>query len=227
MKTLLTIDTSAEYCSVGLLHNNKLSEKRKRGLKSHADVILSFIDALLDSRDLSLKDVDLIIFVKGPGSFTGLRICACVAQGLAVANDIGIIGISSLQAIAQGAFRQFNEKKVCVVNDARMNEVYYGKFSLDNNNIMVSDADELVGPLDNLSSIGSDYKFIGSGLGIDNASVPINIVNNLIEQDKEACPQPCDLITIGSYQNALSAQLALPTYIRNNVAKKKRGSHGS
>jgi len=68
-----------------------------------------------------------VAFGAGPGSFTGLRIACGLAQGLALARDLPVIGISSLEAIAQEA----NEPRVVACIDARMREVYYAALTIE------------------------------------------------------------------------------------------------
>lgn len=214
MKTILTIDTSSNNCCIGLSHGDQLKIKQQAGFKSHAEVILTFVDQLLESLNLSVKNIDCIVYVKGPGSFTGLRIAACVAQGLAVAHEIPTIGVSSLQAIAQGVFRKLNKKKVWVVNDARMDEVYHAPFVLQNGIMTLSQA-EAVEPLEQVKP-NHDFYYFGNGL---KDCMPI--LEGCEFKLDEAVIDPQDLISIAKTLEPKSAEFTLPTYIRNNVAKKK------
>ncbi len=223
MKTLLTIDTSADVCSIGLLHQAKLFEKKQCGFKSHATIILSFVDELLSEASILLSDIDLIAFVKGPGSFTGLRIGACVAQGLAVSHDIDVVGISSLQAIAQGAFRRFAAKRVWVINDARMNEVYHAQYEWMDG-VMQACGIEYVEALDKLNW-NDNYHYIGSGFLLDSTVIPQAVLNKQLCIDA-VNPESQDLATLALVQTPQGAELALPSYVRNKVAHKKRETHG-
>ena len=86
--------------------------------------------------DHALAQCDGLIFGRGPGSFTGVRIGVGVAQGLAFAANLPVVGVSSLQAMAQLAFIKNQRTRVLSAIDARMGEVYNGYFVLDENNIM-------------------------------------------------------------------------------------------
>jgi tRNA threonylcarbamoyladenosine biosynthesis protein TsaB len=84
----------------------------------------------LQEADLSLSQLEAIACTQGPGSFTGVRMSLSVAQSLAFAQDLPIIGISTLQALAQSAVRLFAATHVLAGLDARMQEVYWGAFAL-------------------------------------------------------------------------------------------------
>lgn len=214
MKTILTIDTSSNVCCVGLEHNNRLLFKQQSGFKSHAEIILDFVDQLLKCFELSVADIDIIVFVKGPGSFTGLRIAACVTQGLAVAHDIPTIGVSSLQAVAQGVFRILGKTHVWVVNDARMGEVYHAPFVIEGG-IMTLFEKEQVSPLQQIQA-NSGFYYFGSGLaGCD------TILQGCEFTSSNAYIDCQDLLTIAKTLEPKNAEFTLPTYIRNSVAKKK------
>ena len=86
---------------------------------------------LLSSHGVLPTQLDAIAFGCGPGSFTGLRICTSVVQGLAYAVDCPVIPVSTLKAMAQGAVRQQIAAPTDIVMpalDARMEEVYWAAF---------------------------------------------------------------------------------------------------
>jgi tRNA threonylcarbamoyladenosine biosynthesis protein TsaB len=115
------IETSTEWCSVALCVNGEIAALERRAINRHSELALPMLHALLERSGTTTAQLDAIAFGAGPGSFTGLRIACGLAQGLAFARDLPVIGISSLEAIAQesGAVR------VVACIDARMREVYY------------------------------------------------------------------------------------------------------
>ena len=123
---ILAIDTVTEMCSVALLNNDRPLSIERHVPRQHTQVILEMIQTLLTDAQLGLSELDAIGFSRGPGSFTGLRICASVTQGLALAHDLPVIPISSLAILAQGAFRMDNKQDIFACMDARKNEVYWG-----------------------------------------------------------------------------------------------------
>lgn len=137
----LAIDASTEACSVALQVNDALSGSKIYSCyelcpQSHSLQLLPMVDKLLKEANITLSQCDGLIFGRGPGSFTGVRIGVGVAQGLAFAADLPVIGVSSLQAMAQLAFTKHQQTKVFAAIDARMGEVYNAYFELDENNIM-------------------------------------------------------------------------------------------
>nr|WP_274620487.1 tRNA (adenosine(37)-N6)-threonylcarbamoyltransferase complex dimerization subunit type 1 TsaB [Colwellia maritima] len=132
----MAIDASTEACSVALQVNNKIYSCYELCPQSHSLQLLPMVDKLLKEANITLSQCDGLIFGRGPGSFTGVRIGVGVAQGLAFATDLPVFGVSSLQAMAQLAFIKAKETKVFATIDARMGEVYNGYFELDQYNIM-------------------------------------------------------------------------------------------
>lgn len=125
MKTLLALDTATEACSVALSHNNQIIAQDELSPKAHTKLILPMVDSVLASAGIGLKQVDGLVFGRGPGSFTGVRIGCGVIQGLALGMDLPVVGISNLTAMAQAALVQQNAQIVLAAIDARMGEVYF------------------------------------------------------------------------------------------------------
>lgn len=220
MKTLLVIDTSSDICIVGILHKGLQLQKVQHGQKKHGQYILSLIDALLVECGINLGQVDGIVFGAGPGSFTGLRIAACLTQGLAVSQGLAVYAVSSLRAMAQAIYRQYGHTEVWVVKDARMNEVYHAPFKLDSG-IMQPQQSEAVEPLSQLSFNENPYVFAGDGICNYATCIAKSDLNQLNYIEK-ASVESQDLITLALADNKpLAAHMALPSYIRNQVTHQK------
>jgi len=106
MTALLAIETSANLCSVALMHDREISEIVVSEPRGHTRHLLPAIDRLLIDAGLALRRLDAIAVTTGPGSFTGLRIGIGVAQGLAYGADLPVVPLSSLATLAQGAIRR-------------------------------------------------------------------------------------------------------------------------
>ena len=102
---LLALETSGQLCSVALWYQNKMYSRQEILQQRHTEYVLPMIEAMLQQTSCALSDLDAIAFGRGPGSFTGLRIAAGVAQGLALAHDLPVVPVSTLEAIALAAHR--------------------------------------------------------------------------------------------------------------------------
>ena len=125
--TLLALDTSTEACSVALWHKGEKTHLDELAQRTHTKRILPMIDELLANSGINLKQVDALAFGRGPGSFTGVRVGAGIAQGLALGADLPVIAVSNLTAMVQAAFELHQTENVAAAIDARMNEVYFSQ----------------------------------------------------------------------------------------------------
>lgn len=134
---LLAIDTSTERASVALMQNEEIRSEEQGAQRDHARLLLPTVERLLAEAELNLSQLDGIIYGRGPGSFTGLRIACSVAKGLAYAQDLPVYPVSSLAAIANEVLEQkdeFHQLTVLAVLDARMNELYWSSFNEQSHN---------------------------------------------------------------------------------------------
>lgn len=147
MPRLLAIDTSTEACSVALYDGVTMRELAVDTPREHVQRILPMIDTLLAENGRTLRDLDAIAFARGPGSFTGLRICIGIVQGLAYGANLPVLPVSTLAAIAQTAFDQQScatGSYFCSAIDARMDEIYCGWFRLGDDGLVTAVSDEVV-----------------------------------------------------------------------------------
>jgi tRNA threonylcarbamoyladenosine biosynthesis protein TsaB len=121
---LLALDTSTEYCSAALWLDGSVLARRALAGQQHSSLLLPMVDELLREAGLPLRGLDGIAFGAGPGSFTGLRIACAVTQGLAFGADLPVVGVSTLESIAE----QTGAERVLTVLDARMAEVYWAAY---------------------------------------------------------------------------------------------------
>jgi tRNA threonylcarbamoyladenosine biosynthesis protein TsaB len=146
---LLSIETSAESCSVALSVGNSSREKFEYAPRRHAELILPMVSSLLAEAELALGQLDGIAFGRGPGSFTSLRIGIGVVQGLAWGADLPVVPVSSLAAVAQAALERGlppGVRRICVAMDARMQEVYTADFEVDLDGFVILSGKERVCP---------------------------------------------------------------------------------
>lgn len=153
---IIAFDTSSQDTSVALLNEDKMKLLHQKMPMQHAKFILSMIDELLHSQNLSLEDLDAIAYGCGPGSFTGIRIASSVAQGIGFASQLPIIPISSLEVLAYAAYIQYKVTQISVAIDARMGQVYFAKYYLNKEGIMEVSGDEKLKNLDDIINLNNE-----------------------------------------------------------------------
>lgn len=138
---ILAVDSSGDACSVACCNRADVATDFSLGSAAvaeefaiapykHSLFILDFVKSTLAAQNLSLAELDVIAFTCGPGSFTGARLAASVVQGLAMVHNLPVVAISTLQAIAQGAYMEYGATHALIAVDARTQEIYWGEYQL-------------------------------------------------------------------------------------------------
>lgn len=225
---LLAIDTATESCSVALSVERKIISRFELAPRRHNRLILNMAQSLLSEAGLSLRQLDGIAFGRGPGSFTGVRIAASVVQGLAFGLDIPVIPISTLQAMAHQAWRLNMVSHSLVAIDARMGEVYWAACHVEQQGRVDLLTEEVVISPDAVS-IPDDlmaYSWHALGTGWKNYTDRIleHLGVDLLSCESEWFPHSHDIVAMAQQLldsgQGVSGEMALPVYLRNQVAKK-------
>jgi tRNA threonylcarbamoyladenosine biosynthesis protein TsaB len=114
-------ETSTDWCSAALWLDGSIAGIEERAGNRHGELLLPMLERLAASAGIAIAALEAVAFGAGPGSFTGLRIACGAAQGLAYARGLPVIGISTLEAMAE----ESGAPRVVACLDARMHEVYY------------------------------------------------------------------------------------------------------
>jgi len=226
---LLSIETSTEYCSVALWQEGVVSERCELVGQKHSEVLMEMLDALLKEAGIKVKQVDGIAFGKGPGSFTGVRIACGVTQGLALGADVDVVGVCTLEALAEAS----GKDKVIAALDARMSELYLAAYEKRGGEWSVVIAPCLCKAEDAPVLMGDGWFGVGSGFLVGSLTpTPLPAGEGLRARygsqlsgvDEKAVPQASAVVRIGAREfskgNAVDAALALPLYLRDKVALK-------
>jgi tRNA threonylcarbamoyladenosine biosynthesis protein TsaB len=197
MTNILALDTSTEACSVALYSDGKISSRYEIAPQRHALLLLPYCDELLAEANIKPADLSAIAFGRGPGR-------------IAVAHNIPVIPVSSLQVLAQTAYMENQSHKIFAGIDARMGEIYFGKFELNQNNIMELIGEEVVAKLEKL---GLDEKKDQKDKAFRAGSA--FQTKDIIYPHAEALLA----IALNCYQNkkTVSAEVAIPVYLRDNI----------
>ena len=162
---ILTLDTTGDYCRVGLQKDGQIFQKSIPAKRRQVEMVFPLLDELFQSAAVDRKDLKFITVPIGPGSFTGVRLGAAIAQAIATALDLKTITISSLKALAATAFRLSRRTNIVVASDARGGEIYFAayRFVHQLEEVETVIEDELVAPAKISLPDYQDWAKAGSG----------------------------------------------------------------
>lgn len=225
---ILAFNTVTELCSVAIMIDKKIYSNNIIAPKLHAEKLLPMINQLLIDYGIDLKSLDCIVFDQGPGNFIGLRIGINIAQGLALGSDVPLIGVSSLEILAEGARRIYSSRRVITTIDARMNKLYCGCYLYDiSNNIWICKYDISLLTIEMIKQViymlKGTWSIVGTGWN-NNKELKSCIKNsNKIFLEQIMYPDARDMILLGvcAYKanRFLIPHQITPIYINNNPIK--------
>lgn len=226
---ILAIDSSGLVATTALLDGDILvGESIIHNKKTHSQTLLPMIRDMLAMAEVEIKEIDVIAAASGPGSFTGLRIGASTAKGLAQALDIPIVAVSALEGLAfnvQGA-----DALACPMMDARRNQTYYGIYDVSGETPAALQeqtavpVDEAVG---RINEIGKPVIFLGDGVPVfleqlaDTVEVPYRLA-----ADSARYQRASSIAVLGKYYmeqgKGMPAADFAPIYLRLSQAERER-----
>lgn len=162
MAYILHIETSTKVCSVALSENGKLialKESEEDGY-SHGENLTLFVEDVLKTAQLTLREIDAVSVASGPGSYTGLRIGVSTAKGICYPLGIPLIAIDSLTSLSELARIKHPSSTLCALIDARRMEVFSCIFSINAEQIKPISADVIE---QNTYKQYEPYIFFGDG----------------------------------------------------------------
>ena len=227
MTKILALDASTDACSVALHIDGQDSHIFELAAKSHTQRLLPMVDEILAAANCGLHSLDAIAFGRGPGSFTGLRICMGIVQGLAFGANLPVIPVSTLQAMAHGFVSDHPQtsQPVMVALDARMDEIYWGLFSAEKLPQALTD-EYVMKPLDVITQkiiadLSKNFIAVGPGWHYSDLQdcVPQQVFLNVHPNAKDVLALALCEYERGSLTSVMDAQ---PVYLRDSVSWKKR-----
>ena len=220
MKNCLAIECATEVCSVALSSSSDVVELHGDNSVKASAQILELVSSILVEANMTIENLDAVVLSVGPGSFIGVRTAVSVVQGLAMPFELPIYPVSTLQALAQNAYLNFGYEKVNVALDARMNEIYYGCYQVDDNKKMqCAGVDRLIKPQDLIIDDASATA-VGNGWVACEDLFDKNIFDDLNVCDEIIWPSAkaiLDLV-VESKMAPVSVVDLEPLYLRNNIA---------
>ena len=230
---LVCFDTATDVLACAVWYDGECVEHHELAPRGHADRVLSAVDRVLAEAGIARFELDAIGFGRGPGSFTGLRIAAGVAQGLAFALDLPAVPVSTLTAIAQGALRENGSRRVLVVLDARLGEVYAGAARADAGIMRPVRDERRCRPGELADELDADGGWVGCGPGwaVCADALRDGLDTRLERLETDRLPRARDVAALAhrAWEEGLTvpAEGALPVYLRSRVASRPQTGAGS
>ena len=217
---LLAIETATEVLSLAVGAGAAVHETTIAAGQRQAELILAEIDALLARAGLGVGDLDGVAFGAGPGSFTGLRIACGVAQGIAAARGIPVLGVGTLAALAEGC----GAPRVIACLDARMGEVYHAAFEKRDGALHEVIPSGLHRPESVPLPPGDGWIGCGQGFAAHHAALAERLGAHLAAVRPDAAPSAAAILRLAAPRFAAGeggdAATAAPVYLRERVALK-------
>jgi tRNA threonylcarbamoyladenosine biosynthesis protein TsaB len=219
---LLALDTSTEACSAALALDGETRLRFTLTERSHAELILPMIDSLLAEAGMTLQHLDAIAFGRGPGGFTGLRIAAGAAQGLAYGAGLPVAPVSSLAATAEQVPAAAGAR-ILVCNDARMGESYWAVFERAADGSIAALGPEHVGPPVAVAMGVTGLRHAAGNAIARFPELRDRIVAAGLQVHDGLYPRADAIARLGAIEIAagrgVDAWQALPVYVRDDVAR--------
>lgn len=215
---ILSIDNASNICTVAILEDYKCKEEIiVNDARNHSEKIMPVIEDALNKTNLNLKDINLIVCDKGPGSFTGIRIGVGTVLAFEDSLNIPCIGVSSLESLA------YNVKKkgiICSLIDAKNDNVYFGLFENDQNYQQLDDLaflsiDEVISKI----KIFDNITFVGDG-ALAHQELLKNSTHNCSFCDKnDLSSYSLGIAGLYKYNRNIKNSL-MPLYLRKSQAER-------
>lgn len=221
----LAIDTSNLVMGVAVMDDDKVIGEYITNLKkNHSVRIMPAIDALMEEVELEPRDLDRIIVANGPGSYTGVRIGVSVAKTMAWTLNLPLVGVSSLEVLAQNGY--YFPGEVVPFFDARRGQVYTGLYGKENSSFQSLMEERITLASDwaeALAERDGDYLILGNDMA-QHAQTFVDALGDRVTLASSSMlnPRPGELARLGMQrQPAEDIHTFVPNYIRLAEAEAK------
>jgi tRNA threonylcarbamoyladenosine biosynthesis protein TsaB len=216
---ILALETSTESGSCALWQDGEIMTADCPDGQLHSETLIPLAARLCAEAGCAFPALDAIAFDMGPGTFTGLRVACGIAQGMAVALNVPVLPVGSLEAMAWAA----RETRVVSLLDARMGEVYCGIFTrLQNTNCRPQEMNCVVAVPDMLALPEGDWLAVGNAL-LAHPRLAERIQARGWRIDPAVLPHALSIAELGALAflrgEGVDAEEALPRYVRDKVAR--------
>lgn len=217
---LLALDTATEHCSAALRCGGDVRQRLEHAGQRHSDLLLPMVHALLAEAQIGFTQLDGLAVSIGPGTFTGLRIGAAVAQGIAFGADLPVAAVGTLAALAAA----LPDEHVVAALDARMDEFYVAVFDRDAGR-MRARIDACLAGLGAVPALDPATAWVGCGNGFDRFSPALADAFGapLVRVVEGAVPEARHVLAVAIARAPAgftgAPESLLPVYVRDRVAQ--------
>lgn len=228
---ILSIDTSSNICGVSILEDtNLICNLDSNTGRTHSENLMPMIQEIFNKTSLSIKDIDLIVCDKGPGSFTGIRIGIATAKAFNDSLEIPCIGISSLEALA---YNIKNDGLICSIIDCKNDNCYFALYERKNNiieNLIEPQAENIEATLSILKSYCEDtlglenLVFVGDGSELYKTTIIETFSNAKFingENSNNLNSYNLGLAGFNQYKSGIEFEEVLPLYLKKPQAQRQ------
>lgn len=232
MTGILAIETATDACSIAVFRNGEYSDRHVIAPRQHSQLLFELLQELLPGGRLEESGIEVIAYGCGPGSFTGLRIAASAAQGLAFSSHLPVVAVSTLSVLAQTALRlgitSADDTVLCTL-DARINEVYSAVYCYERDLAVQRDGPWACAPAElepegecALYAVGSGCQFLTQFRPSLRARVQ-EAALDVLPAARDMIPLALEKFRQGETRVARDVQ---PVYVRDEISWKKLADQG-
>jgi len=217
----LAVETATDFPSLALVRGAQIAVRAAPGLQTPSRAIYTWLQELLEETGARLDQLDCLAFGAGPGSFTGVRVAAAMVQALGFARQLPVVPISTLAALAMAGFRASGGGAVACCLDARMGQVYFAVYAVDEEQgVRVLQDDALLQP-DEVNCVGLSSCFAAGPGWLAYPDLRDHCADVLTGLDAELRPSAIDIAALAKPKflrgQIVVPVLALPNYLRDRV----------
>ncbi|MBA4371614.1 MAG: tRNA (adenosine(37)-N6)-threonylcarbamoyltransferase complex dimerization subunit type 1 TsaB [Thermodesulfovibrio sp.] len=223
---ILAIETSTILGGIAVADAGRglIAEARLNVKTTHSERLMTVIGQVMEQSGLRLEEIDLFAVASGPGSFTGLRIGLSTAKGLAYATGKPMVTVPTLEAFAWSF--AFSRYPVCIMLDARRDEVYTALFRWEGDTFVREIAETSVKPDELLTRLEGTVLFAGEGTLVYRDKIVSALGKRAVFAPADRMvPSPASLAVLGLDRAAAGHCTdpfgAAPLYIRRSEAEVK------
>lgn len=221
----LAIDTSNLVMGVAVISDDKIIGEYTTNLKkNHSIRLMPAIQELLEEVDIAPQELDRIIVAMGPGSYTGVRIGVTVAKTLAWTLNKELVGVSSLEVLAQNG--RYFDGYVVPIFDARRTQVFTGLYKSDGEMCQLQEPEQIIlikELLDKLKNVEKPILFLGNDLVLHKEVIQKELGTNAkFGVVSEHNPRPGELALLGLKKQPVdNVHTFVPSYLQLAEAEAK------